>query len=88
MLRRLKPVTAGGRCRALQVGTQTLEVELGRLGLNEALSLSECCGLQLILCLPPDAGTGDPMAEDRDYGNDFLIEDMIPTLKAAIRAVR
>nr|KAF6426361.1 potassium voltage-gated channel subfamily Q member 3 [Molossus molossus] len=35
-----------------------------------------------------DAGTGDPMTEDRDYGNDFLIEDMIPTLKAAIRAVR
>ncbi|ERE63005.1 potassium voltage-gated channel subfamily KQT member 2-like protein [Cricetulus griseus] len=35
-----------------------------------------------------DAGTGDPMAEDRGYGNDFLIEDMIPTLKAAIRAVR
>lgn len=35
-----------------------------------------------------DAGTGDPLAEDRGYGNDFLIEDMIPTLKAAIRAVR
>ncbi|XP_025778773.1 potassium voltage-gated channel subfamily KQT member 3 [Puma concolor] len=35
-----------------------------------------------------DAGTGDPMAEDRAYGNDFLIEEMIPTLKAAIRAVR
>nr|KAF6326345.1 potassium voltage-gated channel subfamily Q member 3 [Pipistrellus kuhlii] len=35
-----------------------------------------------------DAGTGDPMAEDRDDGNDFLIEDMIPTLKAVIRAVR
>ncbi|XP_016071476.1 PREDICTED: potassium voltage-gated channel subfamily KQT member 3 [Miniopterus natalensis] len=35
-----------------------------------------------------DAGTGEPMAEDRDYGNDFLVEDMIPTLKAAIRAVR
>ncbi|EPY77818.1 potassium voltage-gated channel subfamily KQT member 3 isoform 2 [Camelus ferus] len=35
-----------------------------------------------------DAGTGDPIAEDRGYGNDFLIEDMIPTLKAAIRAVR
>uniref|UniRef100_A0A8C0XHA4 Potassium voltage-gated channel subfamily KQT member 3 n=1 Tax=Castor canadensis TaxID=51338 RepID=A0A8C0XHA4_CASCN len=35
-----------------------------------------------------DAGTGEPMAEDRGYGNDFLIEDMIPTLKAAIRAVR
>ncbi|KAM7317122.1 hypothetical protein ACRRTK_023424 [Alexandromys fortis] len=38
--------------------------------------------------MQPDAGTGDPMAEDRGYGNDFLIEDMIPTLKAAIRAVR
>ncbi|XP_043339927.1 potassium voltage-gated channel subfamily KQT member 3 isoform X2 [Cervus elaphus] len=35
-----------------------------------------------------DAGTGDPTAEDRGYGNEFLIEDMIPTLKAAIRAVR
>ncbi|XP_045143893.1 potassium voltage-gated channel subfamily KQT member 3, partial [Echinops telfairi] len=35
-----------------------------------------------------DAGTGDPMAEGRGYGGDFLIEDMIPTLKAAIRAVR
>ncbi|XP_060057204.1 potassium voltage-gated channel subfamily KQT member 3 [Erinaceus europaeus] len=35
-----------------------------------------------------DAGTGEPMAEDRGYGNDFLIEEMIPTLKAAIRAVR
>ncbi|XP_004602507.2 potassium voltage-gated channel subfamily KQT member 3 [Sorex araneus] len=35
-----------------------------------------------------DAGTADPMAEDRGYGNEFLIEDMIPTLKAAIRAVR
>uniref|UniRef100_A0A8C5K2F0 Potassium voltage-gated channel, subfamily Q, member 3 n=1 Tax=Jaculus jaculus TaxID=51337 RepID=A0A8C5K2F0_JACJA len=35
-----------------------------------------------------DAGTGDPMAEDRGYGNDFLMEDMIPTLKAVIRAVR
>ena len=35
-----------------------------------------------------DAGTGDPTAEDRGCGNEFLIEDMIPTLKAAIRAVR
>ena len=35
-----------------------------------------------------DAGTGDPMAEDRGYGTDFLIEDMNPTLQAAIRAVR
>ncbi|XP_024427936.2 potassium voltage-gated channel subfamily KQT member 3 isoform X1 [Desmodus rotundus] len=35
-----------------------------------------------------DAGTGDPTAEDRDYGNDFLVEDMIPTLKVVIRAVR
>ena len=35
-----------------------------------------------------DAGTGDTTAEDSGYGNEFLIEDMIPTLKAAIRAVR
>ncbi|XP_053516987.1 potassium voltage-gated channel subfamily KQT member 3 isoform X2 [Artibeus jamaicensis] len=35
-----------------------------------------------------DAGTGDPAAEDRDYGSDFLVEDMIPTLKVVIRAVR
>uniref|UniRef100_A0A674JXI0 Potassium voltage-gated channel subfamily Q member 3 n=1 Tax=Terrapene triunguis TaxID=2587831 RepID=A0A674JXI0_9SAUR len=35
-----------------------------------------------------DAGTGDPMTEDRGYSNEFLMEDMIPTLKAAIRAVR
>ncbi|XP_066235637.1 potassium voltage-gated channel subfamily KQT member 3 [Saccopteryx leptura] len=35
-----------------------------------------------------EAGTGDPMAEERDYGSDLLVEDMIPTLKAAIRAVR
>ncbi|XP_014429335.2 potassium voltage-gated channel subfamily KQT member 3 isoform X1 [Pelodiscus sinensis] len=31
---------------------------------------------------------GDPMTEDRGYSNEFLMEDMIPTLKAAIRAVR
>uniref|UniRef100_A0A8D0L5H8 Potassium voltage-gated channel subfamily Q member 3 n=1 Tax=Sphenodon punctatus TaxID=8508 RepID=A0A8D0L5H8_SPHPU len=35
-----------------------------------------------------DAGTGDPMPEDRGYSNEFLAEDMIPTLKAVIRAVR
>uniref|UniRef100_A0A8C8RAD8 Potassium voltage-gated channel subfamily Q member 3 n=1 Tax=Pelusios castaneus TaxID=367368 RepID=A0A8C8RAD8_9SAUR len=35
-----------------------------------------------------DAGTGDPMTEDRGYSNEFLMEEMIPTLKAAIRAVR
>ncbi|XP_044540258.1 potassium voltage-gated channel subfamily KQT member 3 [Gracilinanus agilis] len=35
-----------------------------------------------------DAGTGEPMAEERGYSNEFLIEDMIPTLKSAIRAVR
>ncbi|KAG8515482.1 Potassium voltage-gated channel subfamily KQT member 3, partial [Galemys pyrenaicus] len=35
-----------------------------------------------------EAGTGEPMVEDRACGNDFLMEDMIPTLKAAIRAVR
>ncbi|XP_053251251.1 potassium voltage-gated channel subfamily KQT member 3 isoform X1 [Podarcis raffonei] len=35
-----------------------------------------------------DAGTGDPLAEDRGYSNELLIEDMIPTLKVVIRAVR
>ncbi|XP_007659462.2 potassium voltage-gated channel subfamily KQT member 3 isoform X2 [Ornithorhynchus anatinus] len=35
-----------------------------------------------------DAGTGDPLTEERGYSNEFLIEDMIPTLKSAIRAVR
>ncbi|XP_053106548.1 potassium voltage-gated channel subfamily KQT member 3 isoform X2 [Hemicordylus capensis] len=35
-----------------------------------------------------DAGTGDPLAEDRAYSNELLIEDMIPTLKVVIRAVR
>ncbi|XP_050178227.1 potassium voltage-gated channel subfamily KQT member 3 [Myiozetetes cayanensis] len=35
-----------------------------------------------------DAGTGEPMAEDRGDSNDFLMEDMIPTFKTAIRAVR
>ncbi|XP_030045803.1 potassium voltage-gated channel subfamily KQT member 3 [Microcaecilia unicolor] len=36
-----------------------------------------------------DAGSaGDPMAEDRGYSNDFLLEDLIPTIKAAIRAAR
>ncbi|XP_074121527.1 potassium voltage-gated channel subfamily KQT member 3 isoform X3 [Sminthopsis crassicaudata] len=35
-----------------------------------------------------DAGTGEPMTEERGYSNEFLIEDMIPTLKSAIRAVR
>lgn len=35
-----------------------------------------------------DAGTGEPMAEDRGDNNDFLMEDMIPTFKTAIRAVR
>lgn len=64
-------------------------MELGWLGLNEVLSLSKCCGCATEMRVSlPDAGTGDPLAEDRGYGNDFLIEDMIPTLKAAIRAVR
>uniref|UniRef100_A0A8D0B5L1 Potassium voltage-gated channel subfamily Q member 3 n=1 Tax=Salvator merianae TaxID=96440 RepID=A0A8D0B5L1_SALMN len=31
---------------------------------------------------------GDPLAEDRGYSNEYLIEDMIPTLKVVIRAVR
>ncbi|XP_054841078.1 potassium voltage-gated channel subfamily KQT member 3 isoform X1 [Eublepharis macularius] len=35
-----------------------------------------------------DGGSGDPLAEDRGYSNELLIEDMIPTLKAVIRAVR
>ncbi|XP_064363956.1 potassium voltage-gated channel subfamily KQT member 3 isoform X2 [Dromaius novaehollandiae] len=35
-----------------------------------------------------DAGTGEPMAEDRGDSNEFLMEDMIPTFKTAIRAVR
>ncbi|KAJ1194194.1 hypothetical protein NDU88_003489 [Pleurodeles waltl] len=36
-----------------------------------------------------DAGAGgDPMADDRGYSNDFLLEDLIPTIKAAIRAAR
>ncbi|XP_062836091.1 potassium voltage-gated channel subfamily KQT member 3 isoform X3 [Anolis carolinensis] len=35
-----------------------------------------------------DAGTGDPLAEDRGYSNELITEDMIPTLKAVIRAVR
>ncbi|NXC37499.1 KCNQ3 protein, partial [Xiphorhynchus elegans] len=35
-----------------------------------------------------DAGTGEPMAEDRGDNSDFLMEDMIPTFKTAIRAVR
>ncbi|XP_077207589.1 potassium voltage-gated channel subfamily KQT member 3 isoform X2 [Paroedura picta] len=35
-----------------------------------------------------DAGTGDPLAEDRGYSNELLTEDMIPTLKVVIRAVR
>ncbi|XP_027701327.1 potassium voltage-gated channel subfamily KQT member 3 [Vombatus ursinus] len=35
-----------------------------------------------------DAGTGEPMTEERGYSNEFLIEDMIPTLKSVIRAVR
>ncbi|KAM9573889.1 potassium voltage-gated channel subfamily KQT member 3 isoform 3-T3 [Guaruba guarouba] len=35
-----------------------------------------------------DAGTGEPMAEERGDGSDFLMEDMIPTFKTAIRAVR
>ncbi|XP_048364189.1 potassium voltage-gated channel subfamily KQT member 3 isoform X2 [Sphaerodactylus townsendi] len=34
-----------------------------------------------------DAGTGDPLAEDRGYSNE-LLEDLIPTLKVVIRAVR
>ncbi|NXU49229.1 KCNQ3 protein, partial [Turnix velox] len=35
-----------------------------------------------------DAGTGEPMGEERGDSNDFLMEDMIPTFKTAIRAVR
>ncbi|XP_064010371.1 potassium voltage-gated channel subfamily KQT member 3 isoform X2 [Pogoniulus pusillus] len=35
-----------------------------------------------------DAGAGEPMAEERGESNDFLMEDMIPTFKTAIRAVR
>ncbi|NXW20362.1 KCNQ3 protein, partial [Circaetus pectoralis] len=35
-----------------------------------------------------DAGTGEPMAEERGDSSDFLMEDMIPTFKTAIRAVR
>ncbi|NXR02191.1 KCNQ3 protein, partial [Sagittarius serpentarius] len=34
-----------------------------------------------------DAGTGEPMAEERGDSSDFLMEDMIPTFKTAIRAV-
>lgn len=67
------------------MGTKTLEAELGRLWLKEPLQVLAAVDKRVSR---PDAGTGDPMAEDRDYGNDFLIEDMIPTLKAVIRAVR
>ncbi|RMC14843.1 hypothetical protein DUI87_07019 [Hirundo rustica rustica] len=35
-----------------------------------------------------DAGTGEPMAEERGESSDFPMEDMIPTFKTAIRAVR
>ncbi|KAM4906876.1 potassium voltage-gated channel subfamily KQT member 3 isoform 2-T2 [Sylvia borin] len=35
-----------------------------------------------------DAGTGEPMAEERGDSSDFPMEDMIPTFKTAIRAVR
>ncbi|KAG8133953.1 hypothetical protein E2320_011711, partial [Naja naja] len=35
-----------------------------------------------------DAGTGDPLAEDRGYSSELLMEDLIPTLKMVIRAVR
>ncbi|KAJ7424671.1 Potassium voltage-gated channel subfamily KQT member 3 [Pitangus sulphuratus] len=42
----------------------------------------------IIILLHEDAGTGEPMAEDRGDSNDFLMEDMIPTFKTAIRAVR
>ncbi|OXB56341.1 hypothetical protein ASZ78_004342 [Callipepla squamata] len=35
-----------------------------------------------------DAGTGEPGGEERGDSGDFLMEDMIPTFKTAIRAVR
>ncbi|NWH84924.1 KCNQ3 protein, partial [Aegithalos caudatus] len=35
-----------------------------------------------------DAGTGEAMAEERGDSSDFPVEDMIPTFKTAIRAVR
>ncbi|XP_009558338.2 potassium voltage-gated channel subfamily KQT member 3 isoform X2 [Cuculus canorus] len=35
-----------------------------------------------------DAGTGENIAEERGDSSDFLMEDMIPTFKTAIRAVR
>lgn len=35
-----------------------------------------------------DAGTGEPGGEERGDSSDFLMEDMIPTFKTAIRAVR
>ncbi|NXB71265.1 KCNQ3 protein, partial [Donacobius atricapilla] len=35
-----------------------------------------------------DAGTGEPTAEERGDSSDFPMEDMIPTFKTAIRAVR
>lgn len=40
-----------------------------------------------LTCLA-DAGTGEPMGEERGDSSDFLMEDMIPTFKTAIRAVR
>lgn len=70
-----------------QVGTKTLEAGPGRLWLKEVPEPLQVPWPLLIHVSLPDAGTGDPMAEDRDYGNDFM-EDMIPTLKAVIRAVR
>jgi len=43
---------------------------------------------ELFLTCFADAGTGEPMAEERGESSDFLMEDMIPTFKTAIRAVR
>lgn len=83
MLRGLRDLTTEDPAGFPDVGAE--EAELGRLWLEEALRALAAVDIRVSL---PDAGTGDPMAEDRDDGNDFLIEDMIPTLKAVIRAVR
>lgn len=46
------------------------------------------CSHSFFLTCFADAGTGEPMAEERGDSSDFLMEDMIPTFKTAIRAVR
>jgi len=68
--------------RALKVGIQTQKLRA---------SAGQCTAITLVISCVflPDAGAlADPALEERGFPPDILMEEMIPTLKLVIRAVR